>query len=58
MKTHKVIDTFYFEEEGNDVYAGTEKECANFIAEQRSIGYRTVPMTKEEVELYKKLNKE
>jgi hypothetical protein len=53
MKTHKVIDLTYHEDEGNSVYAGTQEECYDFIAEQGSITsmYRVVPMTTQEMEM-------
>lgn len=57
MKTHKVIDLVYHEDEGNDVFAGTYEECLNWKAEQ-GFGYQVVPMTKEEIELYKQVEGE
>ena len=49
MKTHKVIDLFYYEDEGNDVFSGTYQECLEWESEQ-GFGYQVVPMTKEEIE--------
>lgn len=54
MKTHKVIDMVYTEEEGNSVFAGTLKECQEW-ASQQGFGYQVVPMTKEEIEAYKEI---
>jgi hypothetical protein len=51
MKTHKVIDLVYTEDEGNEVFAGTYEECLNFKFGQ-GFGYQIVPMTKEEIENY------
>jgi len=48
MKTHLVIDMVYTEEEGNQVFAGTEQECHEWIFEQ-GFGYRVVPMTAQEI---------
>jgi hypothetical protein len=54
MKTHKVIDLVYHEDEGNEVYAGTYEECFNWKAEQ-GYGYQVVPMTRKEIEFYKQI---
>lgn len=51
MKTHKVIDLVYHEDEGNDVFCGTYQECLDWKLEQ-GYGYQVVPMTKEEIETY------
>ena len=56
-KTHKVIDLVYHEDEGNEVYDGTLKECHQFIKDQSDMGgstftYKVVPMTKEEIETH------
>ena len=50
-KTHKVIDLVYHEDEGNDVFAGSFKECHDWKLEQ-GFGYQIVPMTKEEMKIY------
>jgi len=57
MKTHKVIDLVYHEDEGNDVFAGTKEECEIWKAEQ-GFGYKVVQMSKEEIELMKKIEDE
>ena len=50
-KTHKVLDYIYHSDEaGHDVMVGTIQECNDFIAEQDSIGYAVVPLSKEEFE--------
>lgn len=49
MKTHKVIDTLYHEDEGNDVFCGTHQECLDFITEQEGFGYIVVPLTPDEI---------
>lgn len=54
MKTHKVLDLFYHEDEGNDVFSGTYQECLDFKSEQNGFGYVIVPMTKAEIELENK----
>lgn len=49
MKTHKVIDTFYTEEEGNDVFVGNLKECQEWISKQGyEYGYVIMPLTQNE----------
>lgn len=52
MKTHKVVDIFYHEEEGQDCFVGTLMECIEFETKQNSIGLVIVPMTKEEIDNY------
>lgn len=52
MKTHKVINTIYYEDEGNEIFTGVLQECVDFIDEQQGFGYEIVPMTKEEIESY------
>lgn len=53
MKTHKVIDLAYTEEEGQDCFSGTHQECVEFLAEQNSYGeiytLKIVPLLKEEL---------
>lgn len=51
LKTHKVIDLVYHEDEGNEVYCGTQEKCHEWASEQ-GFGYQVVPMTKEEIETY------
>jgi hypothetical protein len=51
MKTHKVIDLVYHEDEGNQAFVGTYEECQNWKSEQ-GFGYQVVPLTKEELEAY------
>ena len=53
MKTHKVIDFFYNEKEGNVSFIGSRKECLNWVNEQ-GFGHEIVPMTKEELEFENK----
>ena len=53
MKTHKVIDLTYTVEEGQDTFAGTEIECSQFVYAQGDFGYEVIPMTLEEINLYK-----
>jgi hypothetical protein len=52
MKTHKVLDLVYTEEE-QGCFAGTEQECQDFITSQggATFMYKVVPMTKEEYEI-------
>ena len=53
MKTHKVLDLHYHEDEGQDCFCGTKKECEDFASTQTStFMYKVVPMTKEEIETY------
>jgi hypothetical protein len=52
MKTHLVIDQVYHEEENNQVFAGTLKECYDWINEQDTFGLVVVPMTKEELSIH------
>ena len=56
-KTHMVIDTVYYEEEGNEVFAGSEFECYEWISGQGDFGYKVVPMTLEEIEYHNKFDK-
>lgn len=51
LKTHKVIDIVLTEEEGNEVFVGTRKECEEWKFEQ-GFGYKIVPMTLTEVYLH------
>lgn len=48
MKTYKVIDLVYHEDEGNVAFTGTLEECTEWKSEQ-GFGYQIVPMTKEEI---------
>jgi len=52
MKTHKVIDLAYTEEE-QDCFCGTHQECIEFLAEQNSFGdlvvLKIVLLTKKEI---------
>lgn len=51
MKTHKVIDVIYHDNEaGHEAYVGTYKECHDFVEEQSDFGYLVVPLTKKESE--------
>jgi hypothetical protein len=52
MKTHVVIDMTYHEDEGNQVFVGTEEECYNWIEGQGGFGFEVKPMTKEELKVY------
>jgi len=53
MKTHLVIDLVYHEEEGNQVFAGTEQECNDWVEQQfDAFTYKVVPMTKEELKIH------
>lgn len=48
MKTHKVIDLVYHEDEGNEAFIGTLEECIKWVAEQ-GFGFEIVPLTREEM---------
>jgi len=48
FKTHKVIDLVYHEDEGNEVYVGTQQECHDWAREQ-GFGYQVVPLTRAEI---------
>lgn len=52
MKTHKVLDTVYTVEEGQECFCGTLQECNDFVAQQDTIGLVVVTMTKAEIEQY------
>ena len=52
MKTHIVIDMTYHKDEGNQVFAGTEDECYNWVESQGSFGFDVKPMTKEELKIH------
>ena len=49
MKTHLVIDSVYHEDEGNEVFEGTLKECTEW-ASQQGFGYIVQPKTKEQLD--------
>jgi hypothetical protein len=49
MKTHKVIDLVYHDDENNVVFSGTHQECLDWKSEQ-GFGYQVLPMTPEEIE--------
>jgi len=49
MKTHKVLDLVYTEEELQCCFIGTYEECFDFMTEQSmEFAYEIVPLTKEE----------
>lgn len=51
MKTHKVLDLHYHDDEGQDCFDGTLQECNEFASTQSPhFMYKVVPMTKEEIE--------
>lgn len=51
-KTHVVIDTVLFEEEGGGVcFDGTHEECVEWVNEQ-GFGYDIKPMTEAEFKYY------
>ena len=55
-KTHEVLDLHYHPDEGQGCFAGTLQECEEFAATQTPhFMYKVVPMLKEEIEAYKKL---
>ncbi len=51
MKTHKVIDLVYHEDEGNEAFIGSYKECLDWKSDQ-GFGYQVVPLLKEEIKTY------
>lgn len=51
LKTHKVIDVILTEEEGNEVFVGTLRECEDWKSEQ-GFGYKIVPLTFAEIEIH------
>ena len=53
MKTHKVIDLVYHEDEDNEAFVGTHHECLDFQSEQ-GFGYQVIPLLKEELSTYNK----
>lgn len=55
-KTHIVLDLTYHEDEGQQCFAGTHQECLDFISEQDTIGLQVVPMLKEKLELYNRVD--
>lgn len=56
MKTHKVIDLVYHEDEDNDIFLGTYQECLEWEIKQ-GFGYQIIPMTKEEIEYEREMRK-
>lgn len=53
LKTHRVLDLHYHEDEGQGCFVGTLQECLDFKETQSpDFMYQVVPMTKEEIELY------
>ena len=51
MKTHKVIDLVYHEDEGNIAFVGTADECQEFVAQQ-GFGYEITKLTPEEYKIH------
>lgn len=52
MKTHIVIDTVYTEEEGNQEFVGTLRECNEWVEKQNTFGLEIKPMTEEELRIH------
>ena len=52
IKTHLVLDKVYTVEEGQETYAGSHKECLDFVSTQNSFGLVIVPMTEEELKIH------
>ena len=53
MKTHLVLDFFYYPDERQDCFAGTLEECMEFAATQTyEFMYKVVPMTKDELKYH------
>jgi hypothetical protein len=48
IKTHKVVDLVYHQDEGNEVFVGTYEECHEWVSGQ-GFGYGVQPLTKEEI---------
>lgn len=42
--THEVLDTIYHEDEGQGCFAGSLKECWDFVNTQNSFGLTVVPI--------------
>lgn len=57
MKTHKVLDLVYHEDEGQGCFDGTEQECYGFINSQggATFMYKVVPLTQYELDLRKNI---
>lgn len=51
MKTHKVIDLVYHEDEGNVAFVGTYEECQDWITNNYDVGYQVVPLSLDELKL-------
>jgi hypothetical protein len=51
MKTHKVIDLVYYEDEGNEVFSGSYQECMEWKLEQ-GFGYQILPLSLDEIKFY------
>lgn len=57
MKTHKVIDLVYHEDEDNEAFVGTHKECLDFIGEQPDyFTYKCVPLSRYELKIHNNEN--
>lgn len=52
MKTHKVIDLVYHEDENNEPFVGTLEECENWRSEQGAFSYKVVPLTRFEIKMH------
>lgn len=52
MKTHLIIDLVYHSEEENEIFAGTLKECEEWIASQDTFGLSIIPMSKEDLRIH------
>ena len=57
IKTHKVIDNVYHEDEGNEVFVGSVKQCTDWVEKQNTYGFDIVPMTRKEIEYHNKFDK-
>ena len=52
MKTHLINDLIYHEDEGNEVFVGTLKECEEFMDKQRTFAYELRPLSKAELRVH------
>ena len=56
MTTHKVLDTMYTEDEGQEAFSGTQEECYEFISTQSmNYGMIVVPLLPFEIEFYNEI---
>jgi len=57
-KTHKVLDLVFTEEEGQECFVGSHRECIEFVEDQGGFmsTFEIIPLSKEEIEYHNSIN--